>query len=248
MKLTSFAYRILLCFFAALGAFQLHAQMAIPSAPRAVKYQFMVFGVVSMYQNDLRISSNNSSGPGLGANFRAEIKIIKGVKFVPGIEVLTQGLNFDSYYFGPGYSMKYDGNLNYNHSIRTAEIGLPLLLKFNAKKREDVFYNNLYFLAGWEPKYTFAAHATVTKADDGSLIADNNISLNYENHFLGLPVIGNYIDVGGGLNHNFLPGRKTFIFEIMYRYGLSRYVYPIGNNHDILFLNTNLTFAEGFRF
>jgi hypothetical protein len=223
------------------------AQLARPDAPRAVKYQFMVFGVISAYQNDLRISNSTHSSQGLGANFRAEIKLIKGVKFVPGIEVLTQGINFNSYYFATGYSVKYDGKLNYNHDIHTTEIGLPLLLKFNIKKKEEVFKNNFYLLIGWEPKYTLFAHATVSKIDDGSLVTDNNITLKYENQFMG-PGVGSYLDAGIGFNHNFLPGHRAVIFEILYRYGLSRYVYGIGEDHSILFLNTNLSVGLGIRF
>jgi len=241
-------FRTAIAFTALILPVGLNAQMAIPDAPRVVKYQFMVFGVISMYQNDLRVSSNTASGPGIGANFRAEIKIIKGVKFVPGLQILTQSLNFNSYYFAKGYSVKYDGNLNYNHAINSTEIGLPLLLKVNAHKKEDVFHNNMYLLLGWEPKFTLFAHSTVSKVDDGSLVTDNNITLNYENHFLGLPQIGNNIDFGFGINHNFLPGRKSIIFEFIYRYGLSRYVYEIGSGHDILFSNSNINVAIGYRF
>jgi hypothetical protein len=225
----------------------LQAQMNVPSGPRPIKYQFMVFGVISAYQNDPRISSNTHSGQGLGANVRAEIPVIKGVKFLVGAEILTQSISFDSYYFGPGYSFKFDGNEMYNHSIRTTEVGLPLLFKVNWKKKEEVYKTNMYFLFGWEPKYTLFAHSTVTSSSDGSLVSDNNIKLPYENQFLGTNV-GNYIDVGFGFNRNFLPGHKSIIFECCYRYGLSRYVYEIGQGHDILYLNTNFSIGLGYRF
>jgi hypothetical protein len=244
----AYVYAFLLCLLL-LQSRKAEAQFDKPSPLRLIKFQISAMAVISSYYNDNRITANTHSGQGLGASVKAEIPLVKGIKFLPGIEILTQGLSFDSYYFATGYSQIYDGNYNYNHSIRTTEIGLPLLFKVNMKLKEEVMKNNFYFTVGWEPKYNLNAHTTITKNDDGSLLYDKKIDLPYENYFFGTADIGNYVVGGLGYNHNFLPHKYSIVFDLTYRYGLSRYVYS-GNNgtNDVLFKNTNFSFSIGLRF
>ncbi len=224
------------------------AQFDKPGVLHKIKYQLSVLGVVSAYINDYRVTTNTSSGPGIGANFKAEIPLVKGIKFMPGIEALAQGVSFDSYYFSPGYSQVFDGNYSYHHEIRTSELGLPLLFKINMLLKEEVLANNIYFTVGWEPKYNLNAHTTITKDADGSLLYDGKIDLPYENYFISSE-IGNYVVGGIGYNHNFLPGKHSVVFDLTYRYGLSRYVYTgYDNSNYILFKNTNISISIGYRF
>ena len=208
----------------------------------------MVFGTISLYSNDARISSNTSPLAGYGISFRTEISISKGIKLVPGLELISQGLSFDSYYFSNGYSVLFDKNFTYNHSIRTYEIGIPILFRVNLTPREDAAYHSFYFTAGWEIKYNLLAHSTITNASDGSLIYDGDIDLPYENHFMGKDV-GNYIVAGLGYVHTFLPLKNAVFFDFTYRYGVSRNLYTGNQNSNyILFRNTSLSIAVGVRF
>ena len=219
-----------------------------------LKYQFGVFGVLSFYQNDSRITGNTKATKGLGAHFKVEIPISKGIRFVPGIEIMTQGLDFDSYYFMPGYSITFDKQFDYHHTIRTTELNLPLLLKVAlTKKKIDDIANFVYMDAGWEIKYNLVSHATISQNSDGGLLFDGPVSLPYESEFLGSGV-GNYIVAGIGLNHNFLPKKSSFVFDLTYRYGIARTWYT-GNNYatnansnSVYYRNTNLSVGLGLHF
>ena len=208
----------------------------------------MVSGIISLYQNDARVTANTGPLAGYGFGLKAEIPISKGIKFVPGLELLSQGLSFDSYFFSPGYSVLFDKNFIYNHNIRYYELGLPLLIRVNLTPREDVSYHSFYFSAGMELKYNLSAHSTITNSLDGSLLYDGEISLPYENHIFGKD-IGSYIVAGIGYVRNFLPAKNSVFFDFSYRYGVSRYVYT-GNQDSnyLLFRNTNLSIGIGLRF
>jgi hypothetical protein len=79
---------------------------------KKLKYQFMAFGVLSFYSNDNRITANTKASKGYGASFRVEIPLSKGIRFVPGMEIMHQGIDFDSYYFAPGYSTTFDNSFD----------------------------------------------------------------------------------------------------------------------------------------
>jgi hypothetical protein len=218
------------------------------TAKQKPKFQLMAFGVISRYQNDSRISANTHSLMGYGFSIRTELPLSKGVKFVPGIEVLSNGLSFDSYYFAPGNSVLFDKNFIYNHTIRCYELGIPLLIRFNLTPREDVSYHSFYFDAGWEIKYNLSVHSTILNSQDGSLVYDGDISLPYENHFLGKD-IGNYVVAGLGYVRNFLPAKNSVFFDLSYRYGLSRNMYTGNMNSNYLFFrNTSVSVGIGIRF
>ncbi|HXC03143.1 MAG TPA: outer membrane beta-barrel protein [Bacteroidia bacterium] len=223
------------------------------SPKRHYKFQLMGFGLISSYSNDERITANTHAGMGAGAGFRIELPVSrdhkdKDLRFCIGAEIKSQGLSFDSYYFATGYSVLFDGNLNYNHSIRITEVCLPLLIRYSFSKKEDSRRNYVYATAGWELNYTVQAHTTITSNTDGSLIYDGPIDLPYEHHFLG-PNEGNDIVVGLGLNHNFLPGTHSVVYDLSYHYGLSRNIYTGDiNTNNVLFKGSNFSFGIGIRF
>ncbi len=218
------------------------------TARQKPKIDLMVFGTISLYENDPRISANTGPLAGYGISIRTELPISKGIKLVTGLELISQGLKFDSYYFSNGYSVLFDKNFNYNHLIRTYEVDLPLLMRVNLTPREESAYHSFYFSAGWEIKYNLLAHSTISNSSDGSLIYDGDIDLPYENHFLGKNV-GNYLVAGLGYVHTFLPLKDAVFFDFTYRYCLSRNLYTGNQNSNYLFFrNTSLSMGVGVRF
>ncbi len=219
---------------------------------RNIKYQLIGFALVNSYANDNRITSNTQATMGAGAGFRMELPISRqhtdrDVRFAPGIEIITEGVNFDSYYFAQGYSILYDGNMAYNHSIRMTEICIPLVMRFSFTKKEESLKNYFYCTAGWELKYTLQAKTTITNTADGSQIYSGAISLPYEHQFLGSNE-GNDIVVSLGLNHNLFLSKHSVVFDLGYRYGLSRTIYTGNmNSNNVLFRGSNISFGIGLR-
>jgi hypothetical protein len=228
---------------------QAHAQFVQGSKKNKPRYQFMAYGALGFYSADSRVTGSTSAKKGYGASFRVEYPIAKGIKLMSGIEVMGNGVDFESYYFAPGYSTISDKSFGYQHSIRTAEVGLPILFKIStSKKSSDDLINTIYFTAGWEVKYNFQSHTTISSLNDGSLLYDGPVDLAYESEFLGHDV-GNYLVGGIGLNHNFLPGNSSIVFDITYRYGVARYVYTGNQNSNLLpYRASNLSFGIGFHF
>jgi hypothetical protein len=212
------------------------------ASKRKIKYQISTFGVISFFRNDDRVTANTHAGEGAGIGLRAEIPITKGVKLVPGLDLLSQGFNFDSYYFAPGYSVLFDNHLYYNHAIRTNELDFPLLLKFSLNKKGDDAPSNFFASGGWELKYNFNSHTT------SGIVYDGDTQLAYDSHFLG-PNLGNYLVAALGFNRNFLPKKHSLVIDLTYRYALSSNIYTgrQSTNH-ILFRNINLSFGIGLRF
>jgi hypothetical protein len=239
---------ILTCFVAAQGFAQFDE-----SPKRNIKYQLLGFGLISSFSNDTRITANTQAGMGAGAGLRMELPISrdhkdKDVRFCAGIEIMSEGLSFDSYYFSQGYSVLFDGNMAYNHSIRITSVCIPLLIRYSFTKKEESRKNYFYGAAGWEIKYIVQSHTTITANADGSLIYDGAIDLPFEHQFLG-PFEGNDILASLGLNHNILPGKHAVVFDLSYRFGLSRNVYSgYENSNNVLFRGSNFSFGIGLRF
>ena len=217
------------------------------TARQKPKFMIMFSGIISLYHNDPRITANTSPLPGYSLSVRSEFPIAKDLKLVTGLEIISQGLTFDSYYFAPGSSVLFDKNYIYNHNIRCNEIAIPLLIRMNLTPREEAAFHTFYVSLGWELKYNLSARSTIINSNDGSLLYDGPVSLSYENHFLNQD-IGNYIVASLGYNRNLFPSKKSVFFDITYRYGLSRNLYTgNGNSNHLFFRNTNLNIGIGIR-
>ncbi|CAN5431212.1 hypothetical protein BH09BAC5_BH09BAC5_10660 [soil metagenome] len=229
---------------------------AIPPLPpdfRIKKYGFSFAGsgVISFFKVDTRHSEAAKMRPGMGGIFRLEFYPAPNIHLQFGLEMLSQGCRFNTYYFAPGYSTLYDRSFGYTHTLRTLELYLPVIVRIGLKPMENDARTIFYFLAGYSPKLFLSSNTSITQNETGKSIWDGSTELDYEYQFLGAQT-GNVMIGGIGLDKRIRFEEKFISYELIFRYNLSRFNYHgrigIDNTNDLLMKNCCINFQVGYRF
>lgn len=211
----------------------------------------------SIYKVDTRHSMPATARMGFGGNARLEMVFTRNFRILLGADVISQSCSFNTYYFAKNQSQIFDLDYHYQHSLRTWELHIPLMFRLAFTRNEDDVDNSVYGLCGWATKVHVAAHTNVTNLDDGQEVYNGKTRLDFENWFIGKK-FGNELVAGIGLTHRFHHSPESVFFELIYRYGLSRYTYygnPTGglgsyngdSTNSLLMKNASLSFGIGFR-
>jgi hypothetical protein len=157
-----------------------------------------------------------------------------------GIEILKDGLSFNSYFFAPGYSFLYDGTEIYNHSIDINEIQVPVLYKFPLGPI-DRKYRSIYMTFGAKFRYISYTNSTVTDNSTGYLVweGQKDVSSLYR---LFSPFGSPVFEMSLGYQRNTKKKKKRgWYMNLEYNYGLSPLVYSgnrDGSNYVVFHLNS----------
>ncbi|TND00867.1 MAG: hypothetical protein FD123_4325 [Bacteroidetes bacterium] len=214
---------------------------------KRVAFSTSGMGLMSFFKTDDRHSSPANPRTGFGLNARTEFIFTEEFRIFTGLEFLSQACTFNTYYFATGHSTYYDKVFDYTHGLRTYEVHLPVVFRLGLMRNESDLNNAVYMLGGWAMKYQLAARSRVEKITTGEEVWKGKATLDFENWFIR-PSIGNVLVGGLGLDHRFNHSDESVFFEVIYRYGLSRYIYS-GNvdTNDLVIKNASLSFAVGFR-
>lgn len=221
-----------------------------PQAPqhgRRVKVRFD-FGLVSQYiANDPHYTTGTESDGAYTIGLKLEIPILKNADILVGGDFINENFDFLSYYFAPGYSFLYDGNMIYDHALEIDELQIPIEYKINFSQ-ESRNIKNLYATIGWMFRYVFYNNALITNANSGGFVweGQNDISSAFQ---LFTPQGSGIIEASLGYQHNYLRTGNAWFFEIEYKYGASPFIYTgnmKGSNNVQFTLNT-LSFKLGMR-
>jgi len=200
----------------------------------------MVFSFASPTGYTANYINSMSGGTGYILGLTEEIPIQKQAYLQIGIQILSEGLSFNSYFFAPEYSFLYNGNETYNHSISMNEIQVPLLYKFLLSK-PDGKLRSIYASFGGKFRYISYTTSTVTDNNTGFLIWEQQkdvISLNKLFSSYGSPIF----EVSLGYQRGVKKKRKRgWYMNLEYNYGLSPLVYTgdnAGSNYVLFHLNT----------
>lgn len=214
-----------------------------------VRIRCSLIPVVSFYTPNTDYMSNTQNTLGLGVSCKAEFKLTRGatLKLVVGAEYLNEGMRFDSYYFAPGYSVLYDKNFNFTHSLHISELYIPILFK-QGLNDEDAKVNSVYLSGGWAFRYVIGTNYKVTEKDNGQVVQQGFSPMLVEHHFL-VDNAGSALLGGLGMEHKF-PGRKRSVFfESYFHFNLSRIHYAGNNNsNNVKFRNHCLSLGVGYEF
>ncbi len=197
-------------------------------------------GFYSQYVSGLSASAGYTFG------LIEEIPIQSRSYIDAGVEILSEGVSFNSYFFEPGYSFLYDGNLNYAHNISMNEIQVPILYKFPLGPT-DRKNRCIYMTAGWKWRYISYTYTAITDNSSGNLVwsGERDITSLYK-------IVGDYgssvFEISIGYQRNTKKKRKRgWYMNLEYNYGLSPLVYTgnlIGSN-DVIFHLNSLIFKIG---
>jgi hypothetical protein len=211
-------------------------------------FSFATGGVTSFFKVDTRISQPATPLAGVNGMLRMHYIPASSFHLHAGFEIMTQGTQFNTYYFIPGYSILYDSNYVYTHRLRTLEVYIPLIARFGVKKKEENARALFYFLAGWSPKLLLSGRSAVSSAITGAPIWNGSTNLEYENWVVGRQT--GFVLLGGiGVDKRIKYTENFISFELIYRHNLSRIRY-VGNidSNSLLIRNSSLNLQIGYRF
>lgn len=222
-------------------------QRAARQRNSGMSFSTSAFGLVSIYEPDLRHADPAKPRAGFGLNARGEILIGENFRIFFGAEFLSQSCSFNSYYFAPGYDTKYDHIYDYTHRLRTYELHLPLLFRVGLIPNESNLNTQLYLLGGYGLKIQGNQSSSITQISSGKEIYNGHVKMPFQNQILG-PAVGNVLTGGLGVDTKFNHSDQSVFFELIYRHGLSKSHYQgYNNSNDLLIFNRSIALAIGFR-
>jgi hypothetical protein len=218
---------------------------------RRYGYSIAGSGVISFFKVDTRHSEAAHMRPGMGAILRLDFYATSNVHLQFGLEVLSQACRFNTYYFAPGYSKFYDLSFGYTHTLRTAELYLPIMARVGLSGMESNAQTIFYILGGYSPKLFLTSVATVKENSTGKEVWGGSTELEYEHQFLGAQT-GNVMIAGMGMDKRLGFKEKFMSYEIIFRYNLSRFNYKgkigLENTNDLMMKNCCINVQVGYRF
>lgn len=211
-----------------------------------LKKRFAIAPVLSFYQNNSDYTANTKSSPGFNIRAEEEILFRTNLSILAGIEYVRQGMTFNSYYFERGYSVIYDKNFNYEHTLSTNELQIPLLVKQSFSSEKDN-KNTFYFVAGWALHYMLYAHASILSDVTQHQIWKGQTNLAVQYPLFG-KVAGSLLETGLGFQHNNRLLQNAVFIDFIYKYNLTPFLYTgNGTSNQLYFRNSSLSIAIGYK-
>lgn len=215
---------------------------------RRTKFRLDFGAIAKQYYNaDPHYTSNTTGNGAYTLGLRMEIPAMRNSSVLIGVEFLKQSFTFDSYFFAPGYSFLYDGNLIYNHAISLDEVHVPFEYKF-CFSQENKNIKTFYGVIGWVYRISVYDNSLVTNIQSGKFVweGQNDIAPIYSLFFNPGSTI---LEICFGYQHNTLRNGNAWFFEIAYKYGFSPLLYT-GNNmgsNSVEFTLNTLAFKLGLK-
>jgi hypothetical protein len=205
-------------------------------------------GVISFFKVDERHSEPAIGRAGFTGMFRMHFYPSASAHIQVGLELMTQSCAFNTYYFAPGHSVFYDRSFGYTHTLRTAELYVPIIGRIGLMPDEPGAEHIVYLMAGYSPKIFVSASTNITRTSNGAAIWGGATQLEFVHDFLGTQV-GNVIIAGFGYDRRIHYQEKFFSFEAIFRYNLSQFRYTGRNDtNNLLVKNMCISLQVGYRF
>jgi hypothetical protein len=244
------------CIILLLLLFKLQPANALPPAKQMTsKYERRIYSFslaggfgYSFFKIDERHSEPASSLLGMNGMFRFHFFATPNVHIHLGLEILSQKAKFNTYYFADGYSQFYDRSFGYTHRVRTYELYIPLMARVGTNMQEENARTIFYVEGGYAIKTFLSASTLITRNEDNKDIWGGTTELTFEHQFLSEQT-NSVALLGIGLDKRIGWTQKFISFELLYRYGFSRFRYQGNfNTNDLMIKNSCITFQIGYRF
>jgi hypothetical protein len=206
----------------------------------------LVFGFASVPAPYSNYVNGVSASTGYTFGLIEEIPVQKRCYVDIGIEILQDGVSFNSYYFAPGASFLYDGVEPYSHDISMNEIQVPVLFKFPLGPL-DRKYRSIYMTVGGKFRYISYTNSTVTNDSNGYLKfeGEKDVTSLYK---LFSPFGSSILEISMGYQRNTMKKiKRGWYMNLEYDYGISPLIYS-GNragSNDVVFRLNTLIFKIG---
>lgn len=194
-------------------------------------------GVTGIYTNYI---NNLSAKMGYTFGLVEEIPVQNRSYVDIGVEILQDGVSFNSYFFSPDASTVYNGVEPYTHNITINEIQVPVLFKFPLGPT-DRKLRSIYMTAGVKFRYVSYTNSTVTNDSTGYLTWEGQKDITFLNKIFS-PFGSPIAELSIGYQRNTRKKKKRgWYMNLEYNYGLSPLVYSgnrAGSNNVVFRLNT----------
>jgi hypothetical protein len=212
-------------------------------------FSYGASGVISFFKVDTRISEKAIPRLGGGATFKMEFYPAPSIHIQVGMEILSQACAFNSYYFAPGYSLYYDKSYGYTHTLRTAELYIPILVRIGFTPAEGNLRTIFYVIGGYAPKIFLGATTNIVQNSTGKGIWGGGKELTFENYLFS-PTVGSVLIGGFGCDKRLGFKEKFITFQVFFRYNFSRFQYDLGRNNEnfMMLKNYCINLQVGYRF
>jgi hypothetical protein len=225
------------------------ASKEYPFQKGVVRHRFSLAPVVCFYKNHDQHTINTKANLGFCMSYKAEIFSGKKANLILGLEFLNEAFTFQGYYATPGKTIAFDRTYPYTHTSRIQEIGLPIGIKL-ALMSEEGYYFTPYYLGGFCPRYILGSYNLIVNDVSGVTMHEGKGDIDFEHSIISsVKQLNGFVFSGIGGQYNFRGSAKAVFFEVMYKYGLSRFNYHGYQDSNNLFIkNSNLAFSFGVRF
>ncbi len=228
----------------------------------SIKNRLSIGPVMSIYKNHPQHTINTKAKLGFCASYKSEILLGRKINFLIGLDYLNHGITFHGYYSALGYTYLFDKTFAYTHEIRVKELQIPIGFKRAFNNEKDNFYTPYYF-GGIGERFILSSYYVITNDSTENVVFDGKGSMNFEHQFIskvfnklfngaGTSITGklNAFFYGGiGTQYNFRTTAKALLFEITYKYGISRLHYEgYQNSNNLNIKDSHLSFSIGLKF
>ena len=199
----------------------------------------IVFGFASVNGISANYVSGVSAKVGYTFGLIEEIPFQRHTYLDVGIEILEDGVSFNSYYFAQGASFLYDRVEPYTHDIVMNEIQVPVIYKFQLGPI-DRKQRSIYMTLGAKFRYISYTNSTVTNDSTGYLVweGQKDVTSLYK---LFSPFGNSVAEASIGYQRNTMKRKKRgWYMNLEYNYGLSPLEYSgnrAGSNYIVFHLN-----------
>lgn len=228
---------LLLIVFTLLAVFTLQANPLSRSKKKKLqfKYRASFAPIISLYKNNADYTSSNSPRAGINLSLRLEPNWKGNFHVHLGFELNRYALDFDSYYFAQGYSVIYDRNFDFKHSLRYFDAQIPLLLKYSFPEEEEN-ENTFYFIGGWSLRGIFFGRTTIQQISTGEILLNKKYSSPTIEYPLLVSQLGGVLQFGFGAQRNILHSHRSVFVELLWKYPVSRIHYNGYKNSNNLYI------------
>jgi len=184
-----------------------------------VQTKISVSPVLGFYKANKHHAGKATQKMAFCISLKEEIRIDKKSKsFIAiGLDYMSHGVKFGSYYF-PQDSLKlYNGNLNATYNLTVQELNIPILLKRSFQRENNALLSG-YVFAGYSYRVLLKSKLTVSYYGDEVAYDDGNLQFK-------IPALSktgsSFLLAGAGFQKNNPNKHKSVYAELQLKYGLS---------------------------
>lgn len=174
--------------------------------------------------------------PNFTMGIRRELRATRDYKsFIQiGLDYVTHGLSYQSYYFKPDSVKLYDGKFRYDYNVTINEIHIPVEFKYLLRRVDNSLFSP-YLLIGYHFRYLLPGKVVVNRS--GTRYMDDHPEFKFRTHLLGEKVNASLCLAAGWQKNRLGTSKGSFFGEVNFQYGFSDYYFTSAYSANAMYIN-----------